>query len=320
MEEAMTNKNTQLSVKYSNSMNAVPFHKFNQNELNLLFTICSNIKEKGTTEVEYSFDKLRELIQYEHRGIARFVKDLETTYDKLIQLPMKIGDDKNFVKFVLFTRYKVNGDTKTVNIKVNEDFAFVLNDLTSDFTRFELAEFVELKSTYSKNLYRLLKQYRRTGFYKISIDEFKYLLDIPESYRMTNIDQTVLKPAIKELKPHFNNLKIKKIKAKKGNKIEYLEFVFDNEGAHVDHAGNVSLVDENNNYYKKNIMHLNKDEIKKSFPDSHVESNQLAFEDLIIDNYEIEKIKSTEKNTTIKDVKEDVKVKSTEKKKWKFWK
>ena len=46
---------------------------------------------------------------------------------------------------------------------------------------------------------------------------------------MSNINQFVLNPIIKELSTIFKNLHINKIKAKKGRKIEWLEFTFDAE-------------------------------------------------------------------------------------------
>ncbi|MDU5577632.1 MAG: RepB family plasmid replication initiator protein, partial [Pseudomonas aeruginosa] len=81
----------------------------------------------------------------------------------------------------------------------------------------------------SKHMFRILKQYKHTGYVKIKIDDFRERLDIPNSYRMTNINQKVLAPIIKELGFIFNNLNINKIKAKKGRKIEWLEFTFDAE-------------------------------------------------------------------------------------------
>lgn len=86
-----------------------------------------------------------------------------------------------------------------------------------------------LKSTYSKHMFRILKQYKHTGYVKIKIDDFRERLDIPKSYRMTKVNQKVLTPIIKELSFIFNNLHINKIKAKKGRKIEWLEFTFDAE-------------------------------------------------------------------------------------------
>jgi len=64
---------------------------------------------------------------------------------------------------------------------------------------------------------------------KIKVEDFRDRLDIPNSYRMSNINQFVLKPIINELSPIFKNLNINKIKAKKGRKIEFLEFTFDAE-------------------------------------------------------------------------------------------
>ena len=72
--------------------------------------------------------------------------------------------------------------------------------MSKNFTVFELQEFNALASSYSKNMFRLLKQYKSTGFYKVSIEEFRRLLDIPESYNMSKISVKVLDPIEKELR------------------------------------------------------------------------------------------------------------------------
>ena len=95
------------------------------------------------------------------------------------------------------------------------------------FTKFELKEFTAINSSYSKAIYRKLKQFKPTGFYTVSIEEFKRLLDIPESYRMYDIDRRILQKSMKELKPLFKSLSYKKEKAKKGNKIERISFIFE---------------------------------------------------------------------------------------------
>lgn len=60
-----------------------------------------------------------------------------------------------------------------------------------------------------------MKQFKSTGFWNISLDEFKRLMDIPISYRMCDIDLKVLKPIQKELKEKYE-LKIQKTYNKKG--------------------------------------------------------------------------------------------------------
>ena len=222
-------------VKYNNQMNDVNFKDFTPIELDLLMTICSKMKEQGLTIIEFSFEQLKRISNYDPKqSNKKFIKDLEKTYDKLIQLNFKIGDDRNFTKFVLFNEYTVKRDSGTVTIGVNPKFYFVLNELTSNFTRFELKEFIDLKSKYSKECYRTLKQFRRTGLWTVEIEEFRRILDIPNSYKFCEINRSVLTPIIKELTPLFKNLQIEKIKKKgaysgRGNKVTHIVFTFEKE-------------------------------------------------------------------------------------------
>ena len=58
---------------------------------------------------------------------------------------------------------------------------YILNKLnidTGNWTQFEFFEFATLKSVYSKTVYRFLKQYRKTGFWKVGLEDFKSLLSI----------------------------------------------------------------------------------------------------------------------------------------------
>lgn len=201
-------------VKYNNNFNNISLRNFNANELDILMAICSRMKEKGEEEVVFHFDKLKELVKYSDNTSGTFLKDLESTYDKLISIKLKVGDERRFVKFVLFTRYSIDADKKIVNIVVNSDFAWVLNALNITFTAFELKEFVNLKSSYTKEFYRRMKQFKTTGKWNISLENFKRIMDIPIHYRMCDIDSWVLKPIQKELGDGFN-LKIKKVYNKK---------------------------------------------------------------------------------------------------------
>ena len=201
-------------VKYNNNFNNISLRNFNANELDILMAICSRMKEKGEKEITFHFDKLKKLVNYSDNTSATFIKDLESTYDKLISIKLKVGDERRFIKFVLFTRYSVDVDEKTVEIAVNKEFAWVLNELNVTFTAFELKEFISLKSSYAKEFYRRMKQFKSTGKWNISLEDFKRIMDVPVNYRMCDIDVWVLKPIQKELGDRFN-LKIKKLYNKK---------------------------------------------------------------------------------------------------------
>ena len=214
------------TVVYRNEMNLVPLRKFTSTEVNLFFTLCNKLKEQDTRKLQIPFDDLKHLSNYYSRSQDRFIKDLEHVYDKMLQLTYTERNGKSFEKFVLFTSYKVDIEEQYLSISVNPDLKHILNSITADFTKFELQEMTHLKSTYAKNMFRLLKQFKHTDYFKILIGDFRERLDIPKSYRMSEIDKYVLKPIIKELGSIFKSLNISKVKAKKGRKIEYLEFNF----------------------------------------------------------------------------------------------
>ena len=218
-------------VKYHNNFNGIGLRNFNSNELNILMAICSRMREKGEEEITFHFDKLKKLINYSDNTSATFVKDLESTYDKLISIKLKVGDERRFIKFVLFTRYSVDMEEKTVEIAVNKEFAWVLNELNVTFTAFELKEFLSLKSSYAKEFYRRMKQFKSTGIWRVSIEDFRKLLDVSEKYKIGEIDKWVLKPIQKELGDKFK-LKVKKIYSKKSRgrpSVSGFEFTFSKE-------------------------------------------------------------------------------------------
>lgn len=228
-------------VKYGNEMNMVVFRTFTANEMNLFFSIVSRMRDKGTDTVAFTWNELRYLSKYKPTSTQRFVDDLNNTYSKMLQLNYGSSFIKNnqlkISRFVLFTGFditvgfnedgsEIDTESGKVEITVNPKLQHVLNDLES-WTRYSLEEFINLKSTYSKTMFRLLKQYRTTGKYIVKIEDFRELLDIPKSYQVGQIDQKVLNPIKKELSDIFEDLKISKNKSKKrGNKVLGYTFTF----------------------------------------------------------------------------------------------
>lgn len=216
----------ELTVKYKNELNTIPMRKFSAKEMDLFFSICSKMKNKNCDTVRFGFSDLKELSNYYSRSEKRFVSDLQGVYQKMLGLTYREEDEEEIRYFVLFQGFVINKKHQYVEISVNPKLDYILNQLTNEFTQFELKEFTDLKSSYAKTMYRLLKQFKSTGYYTIKVDEFRELLDIPKSYKMGDIDKKVLSPIKKELSQYFEPFKIKKIKAKKGNRIDRLEFLF----------------------------------------------------------------------------------------------
>ena len=217
---------SELAVKYQNELNLVPLKNFNAKQMDLFFALCARMKDKGVENIRFSFEELKELSDYKMTATKAFVADLEKLYKDMLNLSYRTENDDEIEYFVLLNGFKIDKKQKFDEVRVNQDLDYIINGLTTEFSRFELSAFTSIRSTYAKTLFRLLMQYRSTGYYVVSIEDFRELLDIPEYYQMGNIDQKVLKPAMKELHNYFENLEVTKIKAKKGNKIAKLEFTF----------------------------------------------------------------------------------------------
>ncbi|WP_180554657.1 replication initiation protein, partial [Staphylococcus haemolyticus] len=146
------------TVVSQNEMNLVPLRKFTSTEIDIFFSLCNKLKEQDIKELAIPFEELRHLSNYYHRSLKRFVKDLEHVYDKMLTLTYTERSGLSFKKFVLFTGYEVDANEQELIVSINPKLKQVLNEITADFTKFELKEMTHLKSTYSKNMFRLLKQ------------------------------------------------------------------------------------------------------------------------------------------------------------------
>lgn len=216
-------------VKYKNEMNLVQMNTLSAVEMDLFFAICARMRNKGTMLVRFEFDELRILSEYKPTSTKRFADDVQKTLDKLTKLTYKENKDGIRKGFVLFPDYEVNEVHGYAEVGINKSMVGILNELERHFTRFELAEFAGIRSIYAKSLYRLLKQFRIPGYYIVTIEDFRYLMDIPEHYKQGNIDQRVINPALKELAPLYEYLDINKRKKAgrgRGGIVTHLEFHF----------------------------------------------------------------------------------------------
>lgn len=219
-------------VKYNNYLNSLIFSNFTQVDMNFFITLCSYMKDKGTDKITFSFNELREITNYtKSNSIRQFASDLEEMNEKLMKITCKLRTEKEVLMFVLFPTFRINTEDQVLTVSVNNDFKFILNEVTKNFTRFELHEFIGLDRKYSKTLYRLLKQYRHTGYYEVSIDDFRKIMDYPENYKNKYVMDKIIKPVLKELKDYFQDLKCEpKYAQKRGRPVLGYIFTFTPEG------------------------------------------------------------------------------------------
>ena len=215
-------------VKYHNDLNTVVMRNWKPVEMNIFFGIIAKLRDKDTRKVIFSTDELREMTDTAgNKNINRWNKAMIEVSQKVSQLNYYYEDEERYVLMMLFSMFEVNKKEQTLTVQVSEHFDYVLNQLNATFTSYELREFTGLRSSYSKSMYRLLKQWRTVGKKRFSVDEFSMLLDIPNSYSKGMVDRQIINPIIDELSNYFDNLKVKKIKENtRGNPITHYEFTW----------------------------------------------------------------------------------------------
>ncbi|EPW32030.1 replication initiation protein, partial [Streptococcus agalactiae] len=187
-----------------NDLIDLPLRKFNASEIDILTAICYKCNEKQTNKVVLPLDEIKKLADYKNKNNEMFLDDLKKTNSKLMALNFTIGTTREFTQFVLFPTFEVSDSKGTLTVQVHEKFAYLLNNLKNCYTSLELQESSSLKSSYSKGIYKKLREFRNSDkpFWKVTFDDFKEYLDIPKSYRMTDINKVVINPALKELSPY----------------------------------------------------------------------------------------------------------------------
>lgn len=232
-------------VTYHNDFNKVTLPAFSAQEQNILMGILNQLKDLGTDTLVTLYPKdLKKFVnsEYSNKEFANLIYDLENHFFKADFTIIKEYPDEDIIsreRTHLFRKFTTNIDKKTGNlinltILVEEEFAYMLNHLVTNFTSFELQEFLALKSKYSKTLYRILKQFKTTGkcvIYSKEWKTFSEVMNIPEKFSMSRIDIKILNPAIIELSPIFKGLHFEKIKEKgsrgRGGTVVGIEFYFD---------------------------------------------------------------------------------------------
>lgn len=198
-------------VRYNNDLNNKTYLKnFNALELNFFMAICSKLKTQGTGEVIFSFKELKKKIQYDRettRNTDNFISKLRSTNRKILNSICEIETKDYIDQFVLFPTFRISKKTGTLTVRINQDYAYLLNDF-SNFTEFGLANFIKLSSKYVKLLYKELMQFKSTGKLYLTMEDFRKKLDIPSSYSFSKIKNRILVPSIQDFSFIFKKFKI----------------------------------------------------------------------------------------------------------------
>ncbi|MDY6382254.1 MAG: replication initiation protein [Bacteroidales bacterium] len=232
-------------VKYNNEMNTYPVFKLSEVEQDIFMALLSKTTFNGKQTIRANLRDLQSMVEFSRTSIDDFEQKANSLILKICNPKFSLISDEKIVVFVCFDRLEYNRKTYDLEVHIQDDFYAMMKNYKLGFTRFELAEFVNLSGSYAKTLYRLLKQYRTSGSWIVTVEDFRQLLNVPKTYRQREIDTRVLNPCIKQLSREldmfdtvrvpFRNLKCEKIKKKgrgvkgRGGTITHYAFTFDAE-------------------------------------------------------------------------------------------
>lgn len=215
-------------VKYHNDLNTILMRKWTSEEMNFFFAIIAKAKEKGTQTLIFDTNELKEFTHFSTKHNMRWEDTMASVTKKITQLTYWERTEEEIRAMTLFKEFSVNFKTRTATVEVSDKFEYILNKLQAQFTVWELEEFTQLRSTYAKTMYRLLKQWRSQGKKEFSKEDLFTLLDVPKSVQSTgNFTNRVLTPIKGELTLIFESFKINAIKGNsRGNPVIAYEFLW----------------------------------------------------------------------------------------------
>jgi len=190
---------------------------------------------EGKHNTEHLFDLIRSLTKSETYNLGSIdpnIKSISGSMFVITSYPngdIKIEVPKSFQQFLFYKQdldlmYKAK-HKKTLTVPELEYYDKEVKPKSKFLVLLKKADILGVKGKYNKRLYSLLMQFKKTGLYFTTWKSFKEILEIPETYRTSNIEQRVLKPARKELsKVGIKITDIKKIK--NGRCIDKIEIRF----------------------------------------------------------------------------------------------
>lgn len=180
--------------------------------------LCFVGKNKSNAKIKLSFKDLEELMEKKEKNPKRLFKK----FDEFVLKAMKIiikqenkQDDYATNKYTGFFDFiNIYEKEKIIIFQFNGLMTSVLNNFAI-YTQFELKQYCELKSKYSKQIYTLLMDnaYKNERVNQLKIDKnnlFKYL-ELKHSYNdEKNIQLKILTPIKRDFDKIFSNFQVQK--------------------------------------------------------------------------------------------------------------
>lgn len=214
-----------FELRHHKDFHGIQLQDFNVKDRNLIFALCYKLMEQKEDVIRLDVKEVAKIGNYKPtKAKDNIYKSLAEVYNRIKNASICIKKENGIKHFVLFTVFETFEDTGIIEIEVNKNYRYLLNQVTAPFTIQNLIEYTKLNSGYSQLTYSILRQWDKKKNVEMDIDVFREKIGVPKSYDTSNFNRQVLKPIMEELPQYFKNLKLEKIKT--GRKVTHLKFTW----------------------------------------------------------------------------------------------
>ena len=222
-------------IHVHNDFREAPLCDLREVELNLLWTLLYELKDKGLedlmahgrADISIPIENIIESSNY--NKTRKFVeKDFEIIADIITSYKIPITDGEYKGKVVPFPIVKTDKNKTNLTVTVLVEFAYIVNYIfaQANFTKLSLVEMNGLNGKPAKIAYYHMSTYSDTGVWHMDKNSLYKIFGIPKSYTPRDIRRRIIAPIIQECGKHFGEIKYYEREGQK-HSIEAVMFVFE---------------------------------------------------------------------------------------------
>ncbi len=194
-----------------------------KNEIDIILTLLTAITDEDQDFKDYEFT-LKELELKTNRKWNS--KQLEDTIHGLMSKPIKLpADNRRGFELVGWFSYFKYEDNGLITCRFDKALKPYLVQIAGTRVLADFRHLLPMKSSYSKRMYLLLKEYDKIGMRTFNIEELQKILKVPKSFRerYDNFKREVLKKAEADINK-FTDLEVNFTEKKRGKKVIEVTF------------------------------------------------------------------------------------------------
>lgn len=151
-------------------------------------------------------------------------RDLKEAVNRLYERSISLNIDDKLIKMRWVQRIEFTDNQGIIAIRFSKDILPFISNVKANFTQYMLSEVSKMQGAYSVRIYELLTQYKSVGERSISIEDFRFMLDLGTRYKQFNdLLKRVIAPSVEEINEQ-SELKVTAIPKKTGRKFTHIQF------------------------------------------------------------------------------------------------